>query len=341
MLFSIRPILNSGYGAGSTGAESSIALGTTKIVTAKGGGRDAGASAKGKYTDGKAGGAGGSGGGGRPNKAGGAADAGSVDAAYVLSSQKYANAGGAGCTVAYEGYGYGAAGGGGGATEAGGNGTKVDEYKGGDGGEGLACDITGALLVYGSGGGGSSTWGSAGVGGTGAGDGVFEGKGKDAVANQGGGGGGGSRNGDGGGGGSGIVVIRYTVPSWTPPMPDSDEGYVFSAEYSDDVLKALELNAATNVTVKVNGELKKGDDAVNALNTAIKFDGALTFVDAIASLDIVVEVTEVNVENPADSKYVVKRGDTVLNLKEGATVNTSIKEIDLDSDAEIFKLVIE
>ena len=210
-------VANSGYGAGSTGAESSIALGATKIVTAKGGGRDAGASAKGKYTDGKAGGAGGSGGGGRPNKAGGAADAGSVDAAYVLNSQKYANAGGAGCTVAYSNYGYGAAGGGGGATEAGGNGTKVDEYKGGDGGEGLACDITGALLVYGSGGGGSSTWGSAGVGGTGAGDGVFEGKGKDALANQGGGGGGGSRNCDGGAGGSGIVVLRY-VEITTPTV---------------------------------------------------------------------------------------------------------------------------
>ena len=205
-------VANSGYGAGSTGAESSIALGTTKIVTAKGGGRDAGASAKGKYTDGKAGGAGGSGGGGRPNKAGGAADAGSVDATYVLSFQKYANAGGKGCTVAKGGYGCGAAGGGGGATEVGGNGTKGDEYKGGDGGEGLVSGISGAFVVYGSGGGGSSTWGYAGVGGTGAGDGVFAGKGKNAIANQGGGGGGGSRNGDGGAGGSGIVVIRYRRP---------------------------------------------------------------------------------------------------------------------------------
>ena len=210
-------VANSGFGAGSTGEESSIALGTTKIVTAKGGGRDAGATALGKYTDGNDGDAGGSGGGGRPNKAGGAADAGSVDATYVLSSQKYANAGGAGCTVPNSGYGCGAAGGGGGATEVGGNGTKVDEYKGGDGGEGLASDITGALLVYGSGGGGSSTWGSAGVGGTGAGDGVFEGKGKNAIANQGGGGGGGSRNGDGGAGGSGIVVLRY-VEITTPTV---------------------------------------------------------------------------------------------------------------------------
>ena len=86
----------------------------------------------------------------------------------------------------------------------------------------------------------------------------------------------------------------------------------------------------------------KGDKAVEALNTAVKnFDDALTFDETAAGLDIVVEVTEVNVENPAASKYVVKRGDTVLNLKEGATVKTSINRIDLSSDAVIFKLVIE
>ncbi|MBO5904921.1 MAG: hypothetical protein J6Q84_00720, partial [Kiritimatiellae bacterium] len=200
---------NSGYGAGSSGADSSIALGSITIVTAKGGGRDAGASNSSSYTNGNAGDAGGSGGGGRSNKSGGTANAGSVDATYILSSEKYANAGGAGCTVANGSYGYGAAGGGGGATEVGGNGTKVGDYKGGDGGEGLASDISGALVVYGSGGGGSSTWGSAGVGGTGAGDGVYAGKGKNALPNQGGGGGGGSRTGDGGAGGSGIVVLRY------------------------------------------------------------------------------------------------------------------------------------
>ena len=206
-------VANSGYGAGSTGAESSIALGTTKIVTAKGGGRDTGATAMGKYTDGKAGGAGGSGGGGRPNKAGGAADAGSVDATYVLSSQKYANAGGAGCTVAYEGYGCGAAGGGGGATEVGGNGTKVDAYKGGDGGEGLASDITGALLVYGSGGGGS-------------------------------------REGDGGAGGSGIVVFRYveiTTPTVGGVEIVVDETgkitNITTANDGDEVVGELDLGA--------------------------------------------------------------------------------------------------
>ena len=231
---------NSGYGAGSTGGNSVIKIGDVNVVTANGGGRDAGASAKGKYTDGKDGGAGGSGGGGRPNKAGGAADAGSVDATYVLSSQEYANAGGNGCTVANGGYGCGAAGGGGGATKVGGNGTKDDEYKGGDGGEGLASDITGAYLVYGSGGGGSSTWGSAGIGGTGAGDGVYAGKGKDALPNQGGGGGGGSRNNDGGKGGSGIVVFRYTS--------NPTDAIVFGNELE------AEMRAATkNFTVVFNG----------------------------------------------------------------------------------------
>ena len=233
-------VANSGYGAGSTGGNSVIKIGDVNVVTANGGGRDAGASAKGKYTDGKDGGAGGSGGGGRPNKAGGTADAGSVDATYVLSSQEYANAGGNGCTVANDGYGCGAAGGGGGATEVGGNGTKGDEYKGGDGGEGLASDITGAYLVYGSGGGGSSTWDSAGVGGTGAGDGVYAGKGKDALPNQGGGGGGGSRNKDGGKGGSGIVVFRYTS--------NPTDAIVFGNELE------AEMRAATkNFTVVFNG----------------------------------------------------------------------------------------
>jgi hypothetical protein len=233
-------VANSGYGAGSTGGNSVIKIADVNVVTAKGGGRDAGATAKGKYTDGKDGGAGGSGGGGRPNKVGGTADAGSVDATYVLSSQEYANAGGNGCTVANGGYGYGAAGGGGGATEVGGDGTKGDEYKGGDGGEGLASDITGAYLVYGSGGGGSSTWGSAGVGGTGAGDGVFAGKGKDALPNQGGGGGGGSRNKDGGKGGSGIVVIRY--------VSRTIDGFLFK-----DTLDAEMKSESRNFTYVYNG----------------------------------------------------------------------------------------
>jgi hypothetical protein len=125
-------------------------------------------------------------------------------------------------------------------------------------------------------------------------------------------------------------------------MPEKDGEADFEVKYNSDVVAALEAKTATSVTVTVNGVKLKGDKAVEALNTAVKnFDDALTFDETAASLDIVVEVTEVNVENPAASKYVVKRGDTVLNLKEGATVKTSINRIDLGSDAVIFKLVIE
>lgn len=198
-------------GAGIIGKASKIIIDTTAVVVANGGGRDRGAQSTSGYTNGNNGGEGASGGGGRPNKSGGNATQGSVVESYLLSYAKYGKKGGAGCTVANDEYGCGAAGGGGGATAVGGNGTKGDAYKGGDGGAGLASDITGTTVVYGSGGGGSSTWGSAGIGGDGAGDGVYAGDGKSALANRGGGGGGGSRTGDGGNGGSGIVVLRYTA----------------------------------------------------------------------------------------------------------------------------------
>lgn len=200
-------------GAGVIGGKSKIVIDDIEVVVANGGGRDRGAQSTSSYTNGNNGGEGASGGGGRPNKSGGAATQGSVVESYLSSYKKYGNKGGDGCTVVNGNYGYGAAGGGGGATEFGYNGTKTDgAYKGGDGGAGLESDITGTMVVYGSGGGGSSTWGSAGVGGIGAGDGVYAGNGKSALANQGGGGGGGSRMGDGGNGGSGIVVFRYVMP---------------------------------------------------------------------------------------------------------------------------------
>ena len=151
--------------------------------------------------------------------------------------------------------------------------------------------------------------------------------------------------GDGGNGDSGIVVLRYTLePEWTPPLPTdpNDDTTSIDEEYDEAVVDALKAVSAERIIVMVNGDYKYGNEAVKALNTAVKnFDDALTFDGTAANLDIVVEVTEVNVENPAASKYVVKRGDTVLNLKEGATIKTSINKIDLGSDAVIFKLVIE
>ena len=134
----------------------------------------------------------------------------------------------------------------------------------------------------------------------------------------------------------------YTVEeySWVAPMPEKDGDAGFTAEYTAEVLAALEANAATSVAVKVNGDALKGDAAVNALNTAVKcFEGALVFDGTAADLDIVIEVVEVNVENPAASKVVVKRGETVLAVKTGVT--PTVKYVDLGSDAVTFKIVFE
>ena len=130
------------------------------------------------------------------------------------------------------------------------------------------------------------------------------------------------------------------VDAWTAPMPEKDSEADITEEYTPDVLAALEAAVATSVDVKVNGVELKGNEAVKALNAAVKcFDGALTFDGTAASVDIVIEVTEVNVEDPAASTVVVKRGETVLSVKTG--VKPTVKYIDLGSDAVVFKLVFE
>ena len=140
------------------------------------------------------------------------------------------------------------------------------------------------------------------------------------------------------------------VDAWTAPMPELEDGESFSGdyEYTSEVLSALKAKAATSVDVKVNGVELKGDDAIKALNAAVaSFDDALTFDGTAASLDIVIEVTEVNTEDPAASTVVVKRGETVLSVK--TDVKPTVKYIDLatgeesetapETGAVIFKLV--
>ena len=130
------------------------------------------------------------------------------------------------------------------------------------------------------------------------------------------------------------------VDAWTAPMPEKDGEADITEEYTTDVLSALEAAVATSVDVKINGVELKGNEAVKALNTAVKcFDGALTFDGTAANVDIVIEVTEVNTEDPAASTVVVKRGETVLSVKTG--VKPTVKYIDLGSDAVVFKLVFE
>lgn len=98
-------------------------------------------------------------------------------------------------------------GGGGGAGEVGGSGFNMD------GGDGIACDITGASIYYGGGGGGTryhSQTGaqSGGAGGNGGGGASYATYGEDGTDGL-GGGGGACMPDAAGDGGSGVVIIRY------------------------------------------------------------------------------------------------------------------------------------
>ena len=206
--------------AHSQGRDSSISLGGTALLTAKGGGWG------GNYW--RYGGAGGSGGGGvgywngstapEGNTRPGAGTEGSGD------GQELGNYGGRGYSTGYANCWSGGGGG------AGGVGVAGSGSKAGNGGAGVACDISGATVYYGAGGGGgtvsatSSGVGSGGIGGGGKGGyynssstaGTDGGNGEAGTGSGGGGGGGnGTRgaypNGKGGNGGSGIVIIRYAI----------------------------------------------------------------------------------------------------------------------------------
>lgn len=99
-------------------------------------------------------------------------------------------------------------GGGGGHGSAGVNGISADaSSKAGNGGSGTSYSISGTLVAYGGGGGGSCHGNVAnGTGTDGGGNGVYNATGGAGAANRGGGGGAGST---GGNGGSGIVIVRY------------------------------------------------------------------------------------------------------------------------------------
>ena len=224
------------YGASAKGKESKITVNNIDYVKAFGGGQDQGVSSSSASSSTTVsgtphvGGLGGSNAGSRGGYASEQAAINLDNVGYIANfealsnCQRYGNIGGMGSQEIY--YGHPAAGGGGGATEPGGNaGNKAAGWPAGKGGEGLSSDITGTMLVYGSGGGGASGQGSlGGVGGTGAGDGGdrADSQGTSAVANQGGGGGGSSRETTrGGNGGSGIVVLRYVEEAGSPDDPDA------------------------------------------------------------------------------------------------------------------------
>ena len=82
---------------------------------------------------------------------------------------------------------------------------------GGNGGNGVATDISGSSVTYAAGGGGGG-WNYGGTGGTGGGGGGATSStntGSAGTVNRGSGGGGGAQAGQGGAGGSGVVILRY------------------------------------------------------------------------------------------------------------------------------------
>lgn len=155
-------------------------------------------------------------------------------------------------------------GGGGGAGASGGASTSTEA---GDGGSGLAIswitvdaqsnlgvgqNVSSQIFFAGGGGGGTASnshvAGSGGSGGGAAGS-VPTGPGSDATANTGGGGGGSGLNGGGaskgGDGGSGVVVIRYSLPTFT-------NGTIFSiAENAQTSTNAATISITESATVTI------------------------------------------------------------------------------------------
>jgi hypothetical protein len=184
-------------GGGATSESSNGGNGENSVlgnITATGGG--------GGGSNGRAGSFGGSGGGGA--NGGGAGGA--------VAGQGNAGGGHAACCFAY-----GAGGGGAGAAAA-----NVSGANGSAGGAGVSNNISGSAITYAGGGGGgcdcaSSYAGGSGIGGAGGRNASITGSAGAINTGSGGGGGGanGPNSGVGGAGGSGIVIIRYTVPTWS------------------------------------------------------------------------------------------------------------------------------
>lgn len=138
---------------------------------------------------------------------------------------------------------------------------------------------------------------------------------------------------------------------WTVvPYPEMDNGAAYTAAYTPAAATALYENSTRSVVVKVNGEVQKGDNAIKAINDAVAcFEDAISFNENAADLNVAVEVTEVNTEDPASSTVVVKRGDigTPITLKTTPTAKYFHPATDSwdytkpETGAVIFKIVFE
>lgn len=169
-----------------------------------------------------------------------------------------------------------AGGGGGGAGSAGANAT---DSNGGNGGNGINSDISGATVMYGSGGGGGGA-SSGGTAGSGAGAGATTGIAPSGTANRGGGGGGAYHASggfdNGGAGGSGVVMIRYktgviTATGGTITTVGGDTLHTFN---SDDnfVVSAVNVPVVLAMGGKSGGNGGTGGLASEGIGD-VKYDG--------------------------------------------------------------------
>ena len=278
-------------GDASSLALDSLALGSTVIACADGGG-GGGVNGAAPHSGGSGGGGNGAGSNARKIYAG-------ADAKPASDGRKQGNAGGG---VAYDSktnIGGGGGGGANGETNVG-KGGDGSQASGGKGGDGSPCDITGEDDKYYAGGGGgaarnkSNPGGTGGKGGGGAGAGTSPaGNGEDGTGS--GGGGGASGNTKGGKGGDGIVIIRYT-----PPVAAKA-----TVHFSYDP------NTVTWVATDIGGEVKEGgevDDGATITVVATPKDGyeyALApegwkkNADDTITADFVAEAPECTISIPA------------------------------------------
>jgi hypothetical protein len=221
------------------------------------------------HGDASAGGSGGSGGGAAVITAGnpGAGGAGTAGQGYP-GGNGYLDAGWVGA--------HGGGGGAGGPGAAGGN-----TQGCGQGGPGLAYDISGTLTYYAGGGGGGEVNGAVvGKGGIGGGgNGFFDSAGTPGTPNTGGGGGGGgfgspppfpSYYTDGGAGGSGVVIVRYAQPvrasGGTITLVGNDVVHTFTSGTGSFIVESPAIQL-------------KNSPAFNAITTSVTLDGVSQYVD--------------------------------------------------------------
>ena len=237
---------------GTVGGNSSIIVGETTYVLAYGGGAGR------NKANGVSGGSG-SGGGADANNTTTYVGGGVKDALYdeaVVFAESFGHKGGTNGKRAY------ASGGGGGAMGDGGDGSG---QTGGAGGAGLEMDITGSLVIYGSGGGGGGS-AKKGSGGKNAGNGGYStNAATPTVANcGGGGGGGGNKQIAGSAGGSGIVVFRYSLVATVASvggveyasLQEAVDAADAGAEITvvDDIVTDGPVTVNKQVTINLNGK---------------------------------------------------------------------------------------